>query len=219
MDFSKETLENDFKGNVRKSEEREQQLNGAIEQIREANRRTEPIDKPVEIRDRAREEQEPESERSDSGVEKDSFRIFVAEGRTADPERRNNKLGEFKRKMEETTNRINRESPLLERTLQQAGQTVQRGVEAGSGQQDEIEEYLRTATEETVEEIEDTKAVSEKEAVDVQAEVQDEANKTITIEDNKIAVSPAAPLIPSHFLLRLSLQSAIATSSLFEGRI
>ena len=47
----------------------------------------------------------------------------------------------------------------------------------------------RTATEETVEEIEDTKAVSEKEAVDVQAEVQDEANKTITIEDNKIALA------------------------------
>lgn len=45
------------------------------------------------------------------------------------------------------------------------------------------------ATEETVEEIEDTKAVSEKEAVDVQAEVQDEANKTITIEDNKIALA------------------------------
>lgn len=39
------------------------------------------------------------------------------------------------------------------------------------------------------EEIKDSKVVAEKEAVDVQAEIQDETKKTITIEDNEIALA------------------------------
>ena len=61
MDFSKETLINEFEGNIRKSEDREQQLDGAIEQIRESDRRPEPIDKPARNGAEAREEESRET--------------------------------------------------------------------------------------------------------------------------------------------------------------
>ena len=146
MDFSKETLINEFEGNIRKSENREQQLIGAIEQIRESDRRPEPIDKPVRNGAEARESQNREVPRTEAKLSRESFTSFGTEARASDPKPRSNRMGEFKRAMAETTNRIERASSSLERTMQQAGnslQAIQRSMGAGEEQQDGIEEELR----------------------------------------------------------------------------
>lgn len=133
VDFSKETLLNEFERNIRKSEDREQQLDGAIEQIRESDRRPEPNDKPVR-------------NGAEAKLSRESFTSFGTEARASDPKPRSNRMGEFKQAMGETTNRIERASSSLERTMQQAGnslQAIQRSMGAGEEQQDGIEEELR----------------------------------------------------------------------------
>lgn len=146
MDFSKEILLNEFEGNIRKSAEREEQLDGAIEQIRRIDSRTEPIDKPVRNGAEARESESRADAGTKENISNESYRSFGTEARASDPKPRSNRMGEFKQAMAETTNRIERASSSLERTMQQAGnslQAIQRSMGAGEEQQDGIEEELR----------------------------------------------------------------------------
>lgn len=146
VDFSKETLLNEFERNIRKSEDREQQLDGAIEQIRESDRRPEPIDKPVRNGAEARESQNREVPRTEAKLSRESFTSFGTEARASDPKPRSNRMGEFKQAMAETTERIERAGSSMGRTLQQAGnslQAIQRSMGAGEEQDNGIEEELR----------------------------------------------------------------------------
>lgn len=146
MDFSKESLLNEFERNIRKSEEREQQLDGAIEQIRESDRRTEPTDKAVGNGAEARESQNREIPRTEAKLSRESFTSFGTEARASDPKPRSKRMGEFKQAMAETTERIGRAGSSMERTLQQAGSSLSalsRSIGAGEEQQDGIEAELR----------------------------------------------------------------------------
>lgn len=109
MDFSKESLLNEFERNIRKSEEREQQLDGAIEQIRESDRRPEPTDKAVGNGAEARESQNREIPRTEAKLSRESFTSFGTEARASDPKPRSKRMGEFKQAMAETTERMGRQ--------------------------------------------------------------------------------------------------------------
>lgn len=158
MDFSKETLEDEFTRNLQRESERTEQLKRAAEQIQEINERPERLDSAprpeVEAEGKRTTEPGAENVRLESGESKsEESRDFRTDQKAGRSRERNSGVGDFKQNLDESKSRVGTEISRAAKHLENAVSSIQR---IGTSEQEddlqrevdkEIEQQRRIAEE------------------------------------------------------------------------